>query len=98
MRNRCECRLTVIGVKQDVAAFQRSHWLIQLQGRYQDPLELSPRRFVCVFETDGHDLSRLQKLSRRWPGLVFLLDYEVRRIKGLAKAKGGELEHCEIGY
>jgi hypothetical protein len=29
---------------------------------------------------------------------VLLLDYEMNRIKGLAKARAGELEHCEIGY
>jgi len=46
------------------------------------------------------DLKRLRLLSRSYPGLVLLLDFELfpERIKGLAKAKAGELEHCEIGY
>jgi len=63
-------------------------------------LQLSPCRFVGQFETDGHDLKRLQRLSRLHPGLVLLLDFEAfpGRIKGLAKAKAGELEHCEISY
>jgi hypothetical protein len=63
-------------------------------------LELSPRRFVCQFETPTHDLKRLQRLSRSHPRLVLLLDFEAfpGRIKGLAKAAAGELEHCEISY
>jgi len=100
MRSRCENRLTVLGTKREIQRFQNSAWERHLLARYLEPLELSPRRFVCQFETDPHDLKRLQSLSRRWPGLVLLLDFELtrRRIKGLAKARAGELEHCEIGY
>ena len=99
-RIRCECRLTVVGSKRDVQRFQNSAWEKSLRARYYDPLQLSPCRFVGQFETDGHDLKRLQRLSRSHPGLVLLLDYEMfpARIKGLAKAVAGELEHCEIGY
>ena len=97
---RCECRLTVLGTKRDVRRFQASAWEKSLRARYYDPLRLSPCRFVGQFETDGHDLKRLQRLSRSHPGLVLLLDFEAfpERIKGLAKAKAGELEHCEISY
>jgi len=97
---RCECRLTVLGTKRDVRRFQASAWEKSLRARYYDPLELSPCRFACHFETVGHDLKRLRLLSRSYPGLVLLLDFELfpERIKGLAKAKAGELEHCEIGY
>jgi hypothetical protein len=99
MRNHCDNRLTVIGTKRDVRRFQAGDWHQMLRARHSDPLEFSPCRFVCQFETTNHDLKRLQLLSRRWPGLVLLLDFEIvrGRIKGLAKAKGGELEHCEIG-
>ena len=40
------------------------------------------------------------KLSRRSALLTLLLDYEyeMHRIKGLAKAKAGEVEHYEISY
>ena len=93
---RCECRLTVIGSKHVVQRFQNSAWQKTLRIRYPEPLEFSPRRFVCQFETEGVELQRLQRLSRRWPGLVLLLDFEVGRIKGIAKAQAGELEHCEI--
>ena len=98
---RCECRLTVIGPKRDVQRFQISAWEKRLQARYLDLVLFSAHRFVCQFETDsrdGRDLKRLQRLSRSHPGLVLLLDYERPRLKGLAKAKAGELEHCEIGY
>lgn len=91
-------RLTVLGQKNEVSRFQRSRWERSLAARYAEGLEFSPRRFVCQFESEDHDLARLQTLSRRWPGLVLLLDYETSRTKGVAKAKAGELEHCEIGY
>jgi hypothetical protein len=94
----CENRLTAIGTKSAVQRFQASAWEPILRARYGEPLEFSPGRFVGQFQTEGHDLRRLQRLSRRWPGLVLLLDFEVRRIKGVAKAQAGELEHCEIRY
>lgn len=98
MRSRCECRLTVIGSRRDVHRFRASAWEKILRARYYDPLELSPCRFACQFEIVTPDLLRLQRLSKSQPGLVLLLDFESfpARIKGLAKAKAGELEHCEI--
>jgi hypothetical protein len=98
MSSRCANRLTVVGTKREVRRFQDSAWKKFLRARHTDPLEFSPGRFVCQFQTDAHDLKRLQNLSRRWPGLVLLLDYETGRTKGLAKARNGGLEHCEIGY
>jgi hypothetical protein len=94
----CANRLTVIGSRHGVQRFQDSAWEQILHARHLEPLEFSPSRFVCLFQTDAPDLMRLQTLSRRWPGLVLLLDYELRRIKGLARASDGGLEHCEIGY
>jgi len=100
MAERCEIRLTVIGTKGDVLRFQYSRWEKSLQARYTEPIEWPPRRFVCQFETIGCDLNQLQSLSRRWPRLVFLLDYEIRRrrVKGIVKAKAGELEHHLVRY
>jgi hypothetical protein len=97
-KRRCEYRLTVIGSKREVRRFQAGAWEKTLRVRYPEPLEFSPCRFVCQFQTNTHELKRLQSLSRRWAGLVLLLDFEIGRIKGLAKARAGELEHCEIGY
>ena len=100
MNDDCQNRLTVIGPKREVQRFQNIAWEKILRVRYPEPLEFSPRRFVCQFETQPHDLRWLQTLSRRWPGLVLLLDFEIaqRRTKGLAKAQAGKLEHCEISY
>jgi hypothetical protein len=98
MADRCENRLTVLGSKRSVQRFQNSAWATVLGARYLDPLQFSPRRYVCQFETTGHCRQRLQQLSRRWPGLVLLLDYERRRRKGLAQAKAGALKHYEISY
>jgi len=100
MSSRCECRLTVIGTKCDVHAFHDSAWEQILRARYYDPLQLSPCRFVGQFEVVDHDLKRFRRLSKAHPDLVLLLDFELfpGRIKGLAKAKAGELEHCEISY
>jgi hypothetical protein len=84
----------------EVQRFRASAWEKVLRARYYDPLELSPCRFVCQFEIGTPDLLRLRRLSKSQPGLVLLLDFESfpGRIKGLAKAKAGELEHCEISY
>ncbi len=98
MHDWCYNRLTVIGSRQGVRRFRNSSWDKILRARHTEPLEFSPRRFVCQFETTAHDLKRLQNLSRRRPGLVLLLDYEMGRTKGLATVKAGELEHCEISY
>ena len=88
-------RLTVVG---RVRAFQNSAWLMALSGRHAEPLEFGPTRFACQFETTESPLPALRRLSRLHPGLVFLLDYETNRIKGLAKAKAGRLIHHQIRY
>jgi hypothetical protein len=58
------------------------------------------RRYVFVFETDEQPLETLRNLSRRWPGLVFLLDYEIesKRTKGLLKAHAGRIASCRFDY
>lgn len=88
-------RLTVVG---RVLAFQNSAWLTVLSGRHAEPLEFGTTRFACQFETTDSPLPALQRLSQLHPGLVFLLDYEADRIKGLAKAKAGRLIHHQIRY
>jgi hypothetical protein len=96
----CNNRLTVLGSKAQVQQFQKSHWDRHLGARHCELLENSNRRVACRFETKALPLQSLRRLSRRWPGLTLLIDYEVEesRIKGLAKAKAGQLEHCEISY
>ena len=96
----CNNRLTVLGSKAQVQQFQKSHWDRDLGARHCELLENSNRRFACQFETEALPVQSLQWLSRGWPGLTLLLDYEVEesRIKGLAKAKAGQLEQHEIRY
>jgi len=96
-----KCRLTVIDSKRTVSLFSgSSRWIKILGARHIEWLELSGQRHVCQFETELLPVERLQKFSRHWAKLTLLLDYEneENRIKGLAKAKAGQIEHCEIGY
>jgi len=96
----CSNRLTVIGPKGDVRRFLQSRWEQRLHGRHSELMENSPRRFVCLFESDEPPLDCLRRLSRCWPQLVFLLDWEVdsERLKGLAKSNAGRVEHWETTY
>ena len=96
-----KCRLVVVDSKGTVARFAASSgWKKSLGVCHIDWLELSPGRHVCQFETDKPPVTQSQKISRRWARLTLLLDYEDERnrIKGLAKARAGEVEHCEIFY
>jgi hypothetical protein len=88
-------RLIVVG---RVRRFPNGQWLTVLAGRYADPLEFGRNRFACQFETTDSPLPALRRLSRFHPRLIFLLDYETKRIKGLAKAQKGQLIHHQIRY
>jgi hypothetical protein len=91
-------RLIVLGGRRTLRTFQNSDWLAAVRGRYAEPLEFAPTRFVCQFETPENPLPALRRLSRSHPGLLFLLDYETDRLKGLAKAKAGRLTHHQIRF
>jgi hypothetical protein len=96
-----KCRLTLVGSARAVADFCNSTgWSSTMAARYIDWLQLSPGRHVCQFVTDKAPVTQLQKISRRWTRLILLLDFEdeENRIKGLAKAKAGEIEHRKINY
>jgi len=98
---RCFNRLLVIGPGDVLARFVDSSWENRLQARYSEWLEHSRTRAACQFETTGKPpLIELTSLSSRWPNLVFLLDWEVEqeRRKGLAKAKGGQLEQWSTHF
>jgi hypothetical protein len=96
MPSRCENRLTVVG--RDLPLFKSSSWEKLLPARHLELLEASSRRFVCQFETDIPPLKPLQRLSCRWPTLVFFLDYEFRRRKGLVQARNGKIESVSFHY
>lgn len=94
------CRMTLVGSKRSVPSIgNTTAWEKIMAARYIDWLQLSPE-WVCQFETSTAPVAQLKKLSRRWKRITLLLDYEheTHRIKGLAKAKAGKVEHCEIGY
>jgi hypothetical protein len=93
--------LAIVGPKTTVKRFDKNDaWEKVLGARHVEWLELSPTRHRCEFKTRGRLLIELQNLSRLWPRLIFLLDYEWEpgRSKGLVKARDGELESCEISY
>jgi hypothetical protein len=97
----CVNRLAVIGRLDRMTAFQkRSRWQAVLHARFGELLEMSEDRFAWSFETDAVPVEEIRKLSRRRPELVFLLDYEIAesRIKGIVKARAGEIERCDLSY
>jgi len=96
-----KCRLSLIDVKGTAAKYaENPRWIKDMGACHIEWLEFSPERHVCQFETELPPVERLRRVSRRWSRLTLLLDFEdeTNRIKGLAKAKAGEVEHCEINY
>lgn len=96
-----KCRLTLVDFKGTAAMFTGNQgWIKTLGARHIEWLELAAERHVCQFETELPPVEQLRKVSCRWARLTLLLDYEDEgnRIKGLAKAKAGQVEHCEIAY
>ena len=96
-----KCRLTLVDFKGTTAMFAGNQgWIKTLGACHIDWLELSAERHVCQFETELPPVRGLPKVSRRWARITWLLDYadEGNRIKGLAKAKAGQVEHCDISY
>lgn len=93
-------RLTVVGSEEELARFLKSQWDRSLGGRHGEMMENSPRRYVSVFETDEPPVEPLRKLSGRWRGLVFLLDYEIEaeRTRGLVNAQAGRIASCQFEY
>ncbi|MBA4150545.1 MAG: hypothetical protein H0X66_20730 [Verrucomicrobia bacterium] len=100
MAEYCISRLTAIGSKRQVHQFRLGQWEQSLKAKYGEPLEWPSGRFVCQFETSSPPLEQLKALSRLWPKITLLLDYEVeeKRIKGLAKAKDGTMESHQVSY
>jgi hypothetical protein len=95
----CTSRLLVIGPVKDLRRFYREEpWMAQV--RHIELLEHSPDRHSWQFETDMPPVPLLRAMSREWPGLIFLLDYdcESERVKGLAKARNGRARHFQVNY
>ncbi len=97
----CENRLTVVGeVRQLKAFYQNEHGMAESGGRHFELMEHSPKRHVWQFGADAPPLGFLRNESRKWPLLVFLLDYDCEddRVKGLVKATDGRLRHHRVSY
>lgn len=94
----CKNRLTAIGAKTGLQSFLKSRWETALGVKHCELLENSPGRFSCQFETENPPLESLKRLSRRWPRMILLLDYEVEktRIRGLAKVQAGRIACCQF--
>jgi hypothetical protein len=95
-----ENRLLVVGSNSEVQLFRTSNWNRRLRGRFGELIENTRGRFNWAFVTEAPPIESLTRLSKRWPQLVLILDYEVQRerLKGLAKAKAGKLQHYHINY
>jgi len=94
-------RLLVIGPKPLLKKFTRSHWEKILGAKHCELAENSPGRYISEFNTDEAPiLEPLRKLSRRWPKLIFLLDWgwEDKGLKGFVNAKTGILELYRLEY
>ena len=93
-------RLTVFGTKRELKQFQKCQWQKSLRGRYWLLQETMLTRFGCLFETQCSPILSLEALSKRWPDLVLLLQWEneTTRIIGLVRAKAGKLEQFQVGY
>ena len=96
----CANRLLIVGPARTLKRFERSDWEAQARAQYIDILEHSKHRLVVQFESGEPPLRYITAASRNWPRLTFLLDYEIeeKRLKGLAKARRGELETCLVSY
>lgn len=62
--------------------------------------EHSPSRRVWQFVTEAPALKSLRVISRRWPALVFFLNYDCEdcRLVGLVRVKNGRLSHHRFKY
>jgi hypothetical protein len=81
-----------------LAAFANSNAFGTAGFRHFDLLECSPERYAWQFESTTDPLPLLRPVSRRKPGLIFLLEYERGRMKGLAKLHRGNITRHEITY
>ena len=94
-------RLLVVGSKPLVKKFTRSYWERILGAKYCQPIENSPGRCIIDFNTEEAPIIEpLRRLSRHWPKLIFLLDWEWedKKLKGFVNAKAGMLQSHQTEY
>ena len=92
--------LTVLAPQKELRKFQKSHWERSLSGRFWELRENMRTRVGWQFETESSPVPSVEALSRRWPKLVLVLQWEneTKRRMGLAKAKAGRLGQFEARY
>lgn len=86
-------RLTLLGKRENLMPF---HDKQNFTGRYLELLANEEERIVWEYETDTVPLEEIKGLSKDWPRLTFLLEFEnrVQRIKGageIPRRRGGAL-------
>lgn len=93
-------RLTVFAPQKQLRTFLKSHWRQRLRGRYWELHENMRTRLGYQFETESSPVPAVEALSRRWPKLVLILEWEneTKRMIGLVKAKAGRLEQFQVRY
>lgn len=101
MKDYCQHRLLVVGPASDLKAFDRDADWTETPGATDLALqEHSPTRRVWQFVTEAPALKFLRVISRRWPRLVFFLNYDCEDhcLVGLVRAKNGRLRPHRFKY
>ena len=93
-------QLTVFAPQKQLQKFVKSHWERRLHGRFWELRENMRTRVSWQFETQSSPILSVAALSRRWPKLVLVLQWEneTKRRMGLAKARAGRLEQFQVRY
>jgi hypothetical protein len=93
-------RLTVFAPQRELRRFLRSPWDRSLSGRFWELQENMRTRVGWQFETQSSPIPSMEALSRRWPKVVLVLQWEneTKRRIGLAKARAGHLEQFEVRF
>jgi hypothetical protein len=93
-------RLTVLGASEPLDKFEATDWLDRLSGQHSEIYENSATRRTWWFQTGQPVHSSLVSLSRTWPQLTFLLEFndEDEREFGVAKVTQGGMDFCQLTY
>jgi hypothetical protein len=93
-------QLTVFAPQKQLRKFLMGHWERSLSGRFWELQENMRTRVAWQFETELSAIRSVEALSRRWPEVVLILQWEneTKRMIGLSKARAGKLEQFEVRY
>jgi hypothetical protein len=93
-------KLTVFAPQKELRRFLKRHWENSLRGRFWELQENMRTRIGWQFETESSPVPAIEALSRRWPKIVVILEWdnETKRRMGLVKAKAGKLEQFQVRY